>query len=83
MMKEKTVLEMHIDNIEDFNWLGFWKDDESEFANLDSDEAIAEAAKLWKMTPEAVKAIDDAFGYMAETLLENIRADLKDLYELI
>ena len=80
-MKEKTVLEMHIDDIGDFNWLGYWEGEE--FIRVDDEETIAEAARLWKMTPEAVTAMNEALSYLSATILEHVRLDLKDLYDLI
>jgi len=74
-MRTRTVIETNIEELLNINWL--WNDDES----VCDDETIAAAAKAWKMTPEAVKAIKDAFEFFTENLVEQLSADLRDIWK--
>jgi len=81
-MKEEKVITTHLDEIKDYDWLSYSTggDDISFVADA---KTAAEAAKLWKMTPEAVAAIKEALAFMSETIIERVAEDLKDLFEAI
>lgn len=82
-MKTKQVIETRIEELVDYHWLSFSRDDEDDIIFVENDETIQEAAKLWKMSPEAVKAMDDALSYLVETLIEELKKDLEDIWEKV
>ncbi len=80
-MKQKIVIETRIEDLKDYDWL-FYETDNEDIECINDDKSINKAAELWKMTPEAVKAIRMAFDYFAETLVDTLIEDLQDIWEV-
>ncbi len=79
-MKEKTVFETAIGKLKHYAWLSYDLPD-GDMQNIEDDEAIAVAAKIWKMSPEAVGAIRQALNFMAESIIEAVEEDLRDIWK--
>jgi len=76
-MEEKIVIETAVGKLKNLDWLSYGED----CTLVNDDETIAAAAKEWKMTPVAIRAIRGALDYLAESLIEAIEEDLKDIWE--
>ena len=80
-MKEETVLTSRIDELRDYSWLTFTSKDGVDIVFVNNKESVEEAAKLWGITPAAVKAINDAFDFMTESFIYHIKKDLVDIWK--
>jgi hypothetical protein len=78
-MRSKTVIEAHIDELKDSDWLYYEDGDDIVFVS--DDEEIVEAAKRWKMSPEAVKAIKESMDRFIEYMVDMLHQDLQDIWE--
>jgi hypothetical protein len=80
-MKQEIVIRTHIEDALSNYWLFMQSDNAQDIEPVHDEESIAKAAKAWKMTPEAVKAIKDSLDYLAETLVDYLKEDLQDLWK--
>jgi hypothetical protein len=80
-MKSKTVVEAHVDELKNNDWLYYKDGDEIVFVS--DEKEIAEAAKRWKMSPEAVKAIKESMDGFVEYLVDLMHQDFEDMWDEI
>jgi len=79
MTTEKKIIEFALDEIEDYEWLFYPTKDEDD-DEIISDDNIQEAAKALKASPELVKAIREAFRFLASEIVVRTKEDIKDLW---
>ena len=78
-MRNKTVTDMHIDELLDYDWLSY-EDKDGEEIVIRSEEDEKEAAKVWKTSPLAVKAMRQALDLMTMVFVDEIKNDLQDIW---
>jgi len=81
-MDTRTVIDTHVEEMYDYDWLTFPIDAGGDIEFV-TDSNIKEAAEALKASPELVDAVNTAFKYFAETLIEKVSQDLKELWELV
>jgi hypothetical protein len=78
-MKNKMGVETKLEELRNHDWLYFTdKDDEVIF--ISDDETIREAAKLWKISPEAVKGLSDSLNNVVQCIVDTAIEDLRDTW---
>jgi hypothetical protein len=80
-MKNKTVTDMHVDELMDYDWLSY-EDKDGEEVVIRTDDEEREAAKLWKVSPLAVKAMRHTLNVMTVLFVDHIKEDLQDIWEM-
>jgi hypothetical protein len=80
-MKDTIIVVTKIEELRDYAWLSYILDTDECVQFVCDGETIANAAKRWGMTKEAVTAIKEAFDYFAETLIDHLMIDLQDIWE--
>ena len=78
-MKNKTVTDMCVDELLDYDWLSY-EDDNGEEVVIRSDEEERKAAELWQVSPLAVKAMRHTLDIMTTIFVDHIREDLQDIW---
>jgi hypothetical protein len=80
-MKNKMVTDMHVDELLDYDWLSY-EDGDGEEVVIRTDEEEQEAAKLWKVSPLAVKAMRHTLSVMTTLFVDHIREDLQNIWDM-
>ena len=80
-MKNKTVTDMHIDELETCDWLTY-EDSEGEEHFIRTDEDVNAAAKIWKVNPAMVKSVRTALDFMVSAIVLDLKDDLQDIWNM-
>lgn len=80
-MKTRITIDTHINDLKKWNWLGFREGDD--FFFIEDDKMAEEAAKKWGVSLELVKEIKDALQLIADSVIDELEKDLKDIWEKI
>ena len=78
MATKKVIVEFVLDDIEGYDWLFYPTKTDSEIV---TDDTIPEAAKALKASPELVKAIHEAFKFLAAEIVSRAKEDIRDLLD--
>lgn len=82
-MEEKTVITSRLDELTNYDWLSYILEGSDDIVIVNDEKSIAEAAELWGVTPELVKAIKEALDFMSESLIGHIKQDLIDIWKAV
>jgi len=83
-METKMVIETRVEALKKLSWFGFWDDETDEWVDVsDSSETIKDAAEKLGLTEKAVEAISMSFANMVEFLVDELSADLADIWKKV
>ncbi len=83
-MQKKTGFTFNVDEFEDYDWLFSPINDDTEDKDIFSvREDTERAAKLHRVSPQFLKAVDDALRNMADEIMKAFRKDLTDMHDLL
>lgn len=80
-MKTVQEIQTYLDDIADWEWLFCGEGEGKDIFAVSED--FAQAAKLWGISENAVKDLHYSFQRLSEQLIDAIRKDLKDIWEIV
>lgn len=80
-MKNKMTVETELEEMKDRTWL-FYQDEDGERVFIDDEKSIEEAAKLWKISTEAVEGIMLSLNNVVECIVDTAIEDLESVWEV-
>jgi hypothetical protein len=80
-MKNKITAITKIEELKDRCWL-YYEDEKGEPVFIAEDEDIAEAAKRWNISTEAVKGMKQSLDNVVQCIVDTVVDDLRDVWQL-